>query len=923
MKHSPLPRFGCAAVLVTVALSFNALAAPAPEETWPRVQRGDTAVAEGMRPTRGISLGFADGTLLFDADQLQLISCWFGGFVSFTDQPYFGRYWAKAGEEMPDASWFLPRAFMVQLPGDSEWQAFELPLESDPNDGSRFDGYEIGGSAIRLRYRLACKGSRVRITEDVRLESHLPWQSMARSFEITGLPNGARIGLAIAPAESVEHFDRNGKGAEAPEDADAVPIATYRSSERSHVIVASGSAERRWELSGSNRLLTIAANGKAEPLLLRLDCWRTLDSSPTDTLTADTLTKLQGQTIALKLDPSTSPEAALPSDPLVEEETPDSKVAKQPRLAALKHAGNLETFALVKTQQLRFVIEGTSGGAAGIDEVEVSGPGNEKNLALSGIASASSVIEGFPIHQIAHLNDGILGNEHSWVAGSEKAWLQIDWPAPVEIEKVVWARDRTGNCNDRLATDYKIKVSDADGKWTTVCGSDDHESFNALQAEDGYVMQSIPMPFDDCRPSDIAFDGNEEMYVIAMTRGEIWRTRMPHASWPKHVQWQRFASGLNHPIGIQVIDGRIFVAQKPEITELVDRNGDGVTDHYRTVASGWGLSQGFHEYTFGLAADVDRNLWFTLNTGFFWTNPGYVNPGRYRGSILRVEHGSERLTEIAKGCRVPNGITRGPEGGIFYTDNQGDWIQSCKLAHVIPSRFYGHPETRDDALAEGQFPDGRSAIWLPYSVSRSTSGPAFDSTEGTFGPFAGQMFVGDVGYGGNPGIMRMALEKIGDQWQGACFRFTDGQPLGCERLKFGPDGRLYQASLTSGLTALQFDGSDVMAIHSMKLRAGGTGFDVHFTQPIAEATELAPDRFRFRRYHYIYGGTYGSPEADSQPVEVTGVALSDDRKTITLTLPIETYPIGMVYELIMGPLKATNGRELKHPEAWYTVQLIP
>ncbi|MFT5404215.1 MAG: hypothetical protein ACI9DF_003058 [Verrucomicrobiales bacterium] len=909
MKHSPLPRFVCATFLVTVALSLNALAAPAPEETWPRVQRGDTAVAEGVRPTRGISLGFADGTILFDADRLQPVSCWFGGFVSFSDQPYFGRYWAKAGDEMPDSSWFSPHAFMVQLPGDSEWQTFEPPLESDPNEGSRFDGYEIGESAIRLRYRLACKGTRVGVTEDVRLESHLPWQGMARSFSITGLPKGVRIGLAIAPADNVDYFD-----------ADAVPIATYRSSDRSHVIVASGSSGLRWESFDLNRLLTISANGKAEPLLLRLDCWRTRDASPADTLTVDTLTKLQGQTIGLMLNPSTSSKAALPSNLLVEEDTSASKEAKQPRLAALKHSENLETFTPVKTRQLRFVISGTSGGAAGIDEVEVFGPRSDQNLALSGIASASSVIEGFSIHQIAHLNDGILGNEHSWVAGSEKAWLQIDWPEPVEIEKVLWARDRTGNCNDRLATDYKLEVSDADGKWMTVCGSDDHESFNTLQAEDGYVMQSIPMPFDDCRPSDVAFDGNEMMYVIAMTRGEIWRTRMPHGSRPR---WERFASGLNHPIGIQVLDGRIFVAQKPEITELVDRNADGVADHYRTVASGWGLSEGFHEYTFGLAADADRNLWFALNTGFFWTNPGYVNPGRYRGSILRVDYGSERLTEVAKGCRVPNGITLGPEGGVFYTDNQGDWIQSCKLAHVIPDRFYGHPETRDDALAEGQFPDGRSAIWLPYSKSRSTSGPAFDSTEGAFGPFAGQLFVGDVGYGGNPGIMRMALEKIGDQWQGACFRFTDGQPLGCERLKFGPDGRLYQASLTSGLTALQFDGSDVMAIHSMKLRAGGTGFDLHFTQPIVKATELAPERFRFRRYHYIYGGTYGSPEDDSQQVEVTGIALSDDRKTITLTLPIETYPIGMVYELTMDPLKATNGRELKHPEAWYTVQRIP
>jgi hypothetical protein len=53
---------------------------------------------------------------------------------------------------------------------------------------------------------------------------------------------------------------------------------------------------------------------------------------------------------------------------------------------------------------------------------------------------------------------------------------------------------------------------------------------------------------------------------------------------------------------------------------------------------------------------------------------------------------------MATGCRVPNGIAPGPEGNIFFTDNQGDWIQVCKLAHVVPGRFYGHPETKENAL---------------------------------------------------------------------------------------------------------------------------------------------------------------------------------------------------------------------------------
>jgi len=56
-----------------------------------------------------------------------------------------------------------------------------------------------------------------------------------------------------------------------------------------------------------------------------------------------------------------------------------------------------------------------SGGVAGqvcIDELEMYGPQDDTNLALaeSGvIASASSCLPGYAIHQVAHLNDGLYG----------------------------------------------------------------------------------------------------------------------------------------------------------------------------------------------------------------------------------------------------------------------------------------------------------------------------------------------------------------------------------------------------------------------------------------------------------------------------------------------------------------------------------
>ncbi len=106
-------------------------------------------------------------------------------------------------------------------------------------------------------------------------------------------------------------------------------------------------------------------------------------------------------------------------------------------------------------------------GQPGIDELEVFGPHGEVNLALAengAIASASSCLAGYPIHQIAHLNDGRYGNEKSWIAaGSRDEWIQIELAAPAEIARVKFGRDRHGRYQDRLPIRGRIRTS-MDGK---------------------------------------------------------------------------------------------------------------------------------------------------------------------------------------------------------------------------------------------------------------------------------------------------------------------------------------------------------------------------------------------------------------------------------------------------------------------------
>lgn len=894
----------------------------------PVVQRGEVAVEGNLRIPRSVALGFTGGTILFDADQLRTLATWNDGFVKSSPQNYFGLYWHRDGSP-PDKFTEGPHPLRFKLSRETDWQSFEPAPTSDPNTGTRFDGYQIGKSAVRLHYHLLVGPQRIRVTEDVRAEDRPRWQGVAREYRFFDVPAGGQVSLALPPGEQFQGHDAEGQ--QAATSAGDAPMVAYRRGGGQHVARLRSADGTQWssansETAASWQLVSPPANA-GEPLVMRVDTWRYRGEKPQPT--AEELASLDQRAPVMNdsFDQPRQPTEPLPD---VEDAPPSAPIAKRPAVDPQK---NVDEFAPVEGRFLRFTVTGTRDNAApGIDELEIYGADAERNLAPQGKATASSVISGYAIHQIPHLNDGKLGNNHSWIsAEAGGGWVQIEFPEAVEMRKIVWARDQTGVCKDRLANAYRIEVSVDGARWTKV-GDERGRAASAhnigairRDASPGYVMETIPGPFPTWRPSDLAFGDDGSIYALAMTEGQVWRARTPPVGQPERVEWRRYACGLHHPIGLAFVDGRLYVAQKPELTELIDRDGDGTVDHYRTVATGWGLSPGWHEYCFGLGVDPQQNLWFALNTGLFWTHPGtdLVAPGRFRGSVLRVARETEQLEVMATGCRVPNGIAQGPGGTMFFTDNQGDWIEACKLAAIVPGRFYGHPENQEAVLPKETYPDGLSTVWLPYEHSRSVSGPVHDRTGGKFGPFADQMFVGDVGYGVNAGIMRIALEKVKGEYQGACFRFVDGQPLGSERMKFGPDHQLYTASLTSGLTRMAFDGPTPLAIREINIRPRGAGFVIRLTRPLAAETQLNAKQFQVRRYHYVYSGRYGSPRTGEQSVPVQAAELSADRASITLSLPVETHPGGMVYQMQLGKLIDEEGAELLHNEAWYTVHRLP
>ncbi len=131
---------------------------------------------------------------------------------------------------------------------------------------------------------------------------------------------------------------------------------------------------------------------------------------------------------------------------------------------------NEERFEPVEARVLRLTITATKGDTEPcIDEIEIYGPdfaeGSDpaRNLALASRgakASASSLLPGYAIHQISHLNDGLTGNDHSWISNDKgKGWAQIELVEPALISRVVWSRDRDGKFADRLASEYRLEFS--------------------------------------------------------------------------------------------------------------------------------------------------------------------------------------------------------------------------------------------------------------------------------------------------------------------------------------------------------------------------------------------------------------------------------------------------------------------------------
>ena len=413
--------------------------------------------------------------------------------------------------------------------------------------------------------------------------------------------------------------------------------------------------------------------------------------------------------------------------------------------------------------------------------------------------------------------------------------------------------------------------------------------------------------------------------------GAVYRLKGARAAVSNALQAEKLYEGFLAPLGLAVAEDSIFVSDFAGLRKLVDADGDGRFDSLRVFLEYPGKNAiRFGMWNMALIHAEDR--FYTALGSFHFVSPAFDSgacaPEPDRGTV-HVADRSGRVEFLGSGLREPNGLVLSPEGELFATENDGEWVPTNKLVHIRKGEFYG---TCVGTEWDPSLTHTPPAIWFP-ELLRSPGQPIFLHS----GPYRGQMVVGDYEI---LVLSRIFLEKVGGRYQGALFPFSGGLITGATRLAQDPEGNLY-------LGEMEIESSDAWwyrgetrnrpthigyglekmipagdsAFEMLAVRATPKGFALDFTRPAGPAAS-APASYRITQWRYQPTYRYGGPKLDSVVLPVAAASLSPDGRTATLDIP-GLEPNRVVYIQLHRDFRSRAGEAPWGYEAWYTLNAIP
>ncbi|MBL7872489.1 MAG: c-type cytochrome [Cyclobacteriaceae bacterium] len=418
-------------------------------------------------------------------------------------------------------------------------------------------------------------------------------------------------------------------------------------------------------------------------------------------------------------------------------------------------------------------------------------------------------------------------------------------------------------------------------------------------ADGSFAVDQLTAPYDNPWKSRIKFSGidfmkNPDVAVMCTTDGDVWRvTGLTDTN--GDLRWQRIASGLFQPLGIKVLDEKIYVTCRDQLVLLRDLNGDGETDYYESFNHDHQVTDHFHEFAMGLQADKEGNLY-------------YAKSGRHarealipqHGTLLKVSKDGSKTEIIARGFRAANGVCINPDGSFIVTDQQGYWNPMNRVNWIEgKGKFYGNMwgyNPPGDSTDTGMEPP---MVWIDMEFDRSPSELLWVDSK-NWGPLTGKLLSFSYGFGK---IQLVLNEEVNGQRQGGVIdlpgvKFRSGVMRG----RFNPqDGHLYACGMSAWGTSQTMRGGDFYRLRytnkplslPVELGAEENGIKLSFASELDKEKSIDTSNYEVQTWSIVRSRKYGSERYNTQTHKVEKVILSQDGKTVKLVIP-EILPVDVM-----------------------------
>lgn len=444
--------------------------------------------------------------------------------------------------------------------------------------------------------------------------------------------------------------------------------------------------------------------------------------------------------------------------------------------------------------------------------------------------------------------------------------------------------------------------------------------------DNGLKIEEVELPLSNpwkrnVRLSGLDFFQNGDA-ALSTFDGDVWLVSGIDGKL-EAVSWQRFASGLHEPLGLEIVDDQIYVFSRNGIVRPRDLDGDGIADFYENFSNVVPQTSETREFAQDIVAAPDG--------GFYLAKGGQVAASRgiANGTVVRVSPDGKNYEVIARGLRQPYIGIDPKTGMVTSSDQQGNWIPTTPLQIIEPGKYYGFQPAKFKDKAIHPEPIEEAEIWIPHFVNQSGASQVWlrDSQLGSL-----DESLIHIGYN-RPEIFKIYLDQIGDRWvQGGIAPISHRFASGLLKGRVHPvDGSLWltgfkiwgtSAEQISGLYRITTNGEEIWTPE--ELVSGERGVLIRFPQPVNEeiASNLASysaDRWNYLRSHHYGSGHYrldGEPGQESLPI--SSVKMSKDRRSVFLGIP-DMKPCHTLRITYRVP---SNAKESQISHAYYTIHQV-